>query len=115
MLSPDSVGDVQADILFGFTLFERTPGILASRGKRPVQRVECGMKIALREPVVKGVRHLAFRLAPGSSKGHGKGLGDAEGGIEQVAFFVAQSPVKVEGKVIVPLHQFSQVRPGGWG
>ena len=33
MLSPNSVGDVQVEILFGFTLFGRTPGILASGGK----------------------------------------------------------------------------------
>ena len=80
MLSPDSAGDVQPDILIGFTLVGCTPGILASRGKLLVQGVECGMKAALGEPVLKGIRHLAFRLAPGTGKGHGQGLGDAEGG-----------------------------------
>ena len=29
---------------------------------------------------MKGVHHLAFRLAPGSGQGHGQGLGDAEWG-----------------------------------
>ena len=81
----------------------------APRGEHLVQGIERGVKPALRKPVVKGVRHLAFYLAPGSGKGHGEGLGNAEGRIEQVAFTIVQSPVQVESKSIVSPHQCLQV------
>ena len=50
LLAPDRVGDVQAEILAGFTRgigSSRWP--LPSRSKDPVQGVERGMKAALRE------------------------------------------------------------------
>ena len=44
------------------------------------------------------IRHLPLRLALGPCVGHGEGQGDAVGGVEEVAFFLREGAVQVEGE-----------------
>ena len=100
MLAPDCVCDIQLEELVLLALKAPAPG-----REFPVQGVERGMKPGLGKLVVKGVHHLAFRLALGSGEGHGKGLGNAERRKEEVAFAIAQGAVQLESKGIVSLRQ----------